>query len=135
MTYENTPAFARQLDADDPLHDFRDRFYIPQRNGKPLVYLCGNSLGLLPKDGRISLAQELDRWEEQGVEGWFSESTESGLEGSGQPWLNYHDTCKAALSQIVGASASEVCPMNALTVNLHLLLASFYRPTERNTRF
>lgn len=126
MTYENTLSFAQHLDQIDPLRSFRGRFHIPQRNGKDLVYLCGNSLGLQPKTVRSALSRELDTWQNLGVEGWF-ESTES----SEQPWLSYHATCKDALAQIVGADPLEVCPMNALTVNLHLLLASFYKPTGK----
>ena len=123
MMYENSLDFARQLDADDPLRSYRDRFHIPEQAGKPLVYLCGNSLGLQPRTARAALEQELDTWQNLGVEGWFHQS-----ESTGQPWLRYHESCKADLAQIVGAEPSEVCPMNALTVNLHLLLASFYRP-------
>ncbi|MVM37682.1 kynureninase [Spirosoma sp. HMF3257] len=126
MTYENSLAFAQTLDEADPLRRFRDQFYIPQRDGNSLIYLCGNSLGLQPKTARAALDQELDTWQKLGVEGWFDKP-----EGAEQPWLGYHNSCKQALSQILGAEPSEVCPMNALTVNLHLLLASFYRPTEK----
>ncbi|GAB2541491.1 kynureninase [Spirosoma aerophilum] len=124
MTYENSLAFAQQLDREDPLRDFRDRFYIPQHNGRDLIYLCGNSLGLQPKSARAALDRELNTWQNLGVEGWFDKT-----EAAEQPWLRYHETCKNALGQILGAEPAEVCPMNALTVNLHLLLASFYRPT------
>ena len=123
MTYENTLAFAQALDRDDPLRHFRDRFHVPQRDGQPLTYLCGNSLGLQPKSARAALEQELTTWQNLGVEGWFDRP-----EGADQTWLGYHNTCKGALAQIVGAEPAEVCPMNALTVNIHLLLASFYRP-------
>lgn len=123
MTYENSLAFAQHLDQVDPLRSFRERFYIPEHNGKPLIYLCGNSLGLQPKTARTALEREFNTWQNLGVEGWFDQT-----EGAEQPWLRYHATCKDALSQIVGASPDEVCPMNALTVNIHLLLASFYRP-------
>lgn len=126
MTYENSPAFAQDLDQTDPLRHFRDRFHIPRGTGKPLTYLCGNSLGLQPTTARAALEQEFTTWQHLGVEGWFTES-----EGNEQPWLGYHTSCKQALAQIVGAESSEVCPMNALTVNLHLLLASFYRPNEK----
>lgn len=129
MTYENTLAFARLLDENDPLRAFRDQFHIPQRDGQPLIYLCGNSLGLQPRSARAALEAELATWQNLGVEGWFDQP-ESGE----QPWLGYHRTCKDALAQIVGAEPAEVCPMNALTVNLHLLLASFYRPTGRKTK-
>lgn len=126
MTYENNLAFAQAFDRDDPLGHFRDRFHIPQCDGRPLTYLCGNSLGLQPKSARAALDQELTTWQNLGVEGWFDRP-----EGAEQTWLGYHNTCKGALAQIVGAEPTEVCPMNALTVNLHLLLASFYRPTDK----
>ena len=126
MTYENTLAFAQALDHTDSLRHFRDRFHIPQRDGQSLSYLCGNSLGLQPKSALTALEQELTTWQNLGVEGWF----EPG-EGTNQTWLGYHTTCKEALSHIVGAEPAEVCPMNALTVNIHLLLASFYQPTDR----
>lgn len=134
MTYENSLAFAQKLDQQDPLRHFRDRFHIPQRDGKPLTYLCGNSLGLQPKTVRSALDQELTTWQNLGVEGWFDRADGPQTEGAEQPWLGYHNTCKEALSQIVGAEPSEVCPMNALTINLHLLLASFYRPTEKKCK-
>lgn len=130
MTYENSPAFARRLDADDPLRHFRDRFHIPQRAGVDLTYLCGNSLGLQPKTARAALEQELTTWQHLGVEGWFERYGIPETEGPEHTWLGYHNTCKDALSPIVGAEPAEVCPMNALTVNLHLLLASFYQPTS-----
>lgn len=126
MTYENTLSFAQQLDQQDSLGAFRDRFHIPQRDGKDLIYLCGNSLGLQPKTARAALEQELITWQNLGVEGWFDEP-----EGAEHTWLGYHNTCKESLAQILGTEQSEVCPMNALTVNLHLLLASFYRPTDK----
>lgn len=125
MTYEHSLAFAQALDRDEPLRPFRGRFHIPQRNGVDLVYLCGNSLGLQPKTARTALEQELATWQNLGVEGWFD-----GPEGAEHTWLGYHNTCKDGLAHVLGAKPSEVCPMNALTVNLHLLLASFYRPTD-----
>ncbi|GAB3720148.1 kynureninase [Spirosoma lituiforme] len=126
MIYKNTLDFARQLDQTDPLRQYRDRFHIPRRNGQELIYLCGNSLGLQPRTARAALDQELNIWQNLGVEGWFDKT-----EAAEQPWLRYHETCKEALGHIVGAQPSEVCPMNALTVNLHLLLTSFYRPTTQ----
>ena len=123
MIYENTLAFAQTLDRADPLRHFRDRFHMPEREGQPLTYFCGNSLGLQPKSARAALEQELTTWQNLGVEGWF----EPGA-GTNQTWLDYHATCKTALAHIVGAEPAEVCPMNALTVNIHLLLASFYQP-------
>jgi len=137
MTYENSLDFARHLDATDPLRSFRDRFHIPLRNGRKLAYLCGNSLGLQPKTARAALEQELDTWQHLGVEGWFEPGRSAGavdLSGAGADytWLNYHERCKDDLASIVGADPVEVCPMNALTVNLHLLLTSFYQPTKKN---
>ncbi|WP_338876507.1 kynureninase [Spirosoma sp. SC4-14] len=129
MIYEHALDFAQQLDHADPLRQFRDRFYIPQHAGKPVVYLCGNSLGLQPKCAREVLNQELNTWQNLGVEGWFEQR-----EGAEQSWLSYHKSCKESLAQIVGAEQVEVCPMNALTVNLHLLLASFYQPTDKKNR-
>ena len=129
MIYENTLAFAQHLDQIDPVRSFRDRFHIPQHNGKPAIYLCGNSLGLQPKTARAALEQQLDTWQNLGVEGWFDTS-----KGADQTWIGYHNTCKDALGHIVGAGPTEVCPMNALTVNLHLLLASFYRPGRSEGR-
>ena len=127
MTYENSLAFAQSLDAADPIRSFRDRFHIPEKDGKPLIYLCGNSLGLQPKTARTALEQELNTWQNLGVEGWLHKTDDTD-----EPWLSYHNTCKTALAHIVGAGPLEVCPMNALTVNLHLLLASFYNPTDTN---
>lgn len=127
MIYENSLAFAQKLDQADLLQHFRNQFHIPQRDGKPLLYLCGNSLGLQPRTARAALDQEFATWQNLGVEGWFDRASDLQTEGI-EPWLSYHAMCKEALSQIVGAEPAEVCPMNALTVNLHLLLASFYRP-------
>ncbi len=100
-------------------------FLIPQKNGQPLTYLCGNSLGLQPASARQALDRELDVWQNHGVEGWF--------EGE-EPWLYYHKYCKEPLARVVGALPSEVCPMNNLTVNLHLMLTSFYRPEGSKTK-
>ncbi|MGA0558043.1 kynureninase [Larkinella sp. VNQ87] len=122
---ENSLAFARQLDQEDPLRAFRDRFYLPQRNGEPLIYFCGNSLGLQPKTVQQALEHELTIWQQHGVEGWF--------EGE-NPWYSIHRRCKEPLAQILGALPAEVCPMNNLTVNLHLLLTSFYRPQGQKTK-
>ncbi len=126
MTYENTLAFARHLDQTDPLGRFRAQFYIPKRGDTDLIYLCGNSLGLQPKTTREAIGYELDVWQNLGVEGWFE--TLPGADNA-ETWLGYHRRCQPALAQIVGATPAEVCPMNALTVNLHLLLMSFYAPT------
>lgn len=124
MHFINDRGFARQLDQDDPLRPFRDRFHIPQRNGQPLIYFCGNSLGLQPKAARTALDHELVVWQDLAVEGWFEHDTT--LQNT--PWLTIHERSKPALAHIVGGTEAEVCAMNNLTVNMHLLLTSFYRP-------
>lgn len=122
MNFQNTLSFARTKDEQDPLRKFRDEFLFPQQNGKPFIYLCGNSLGLQPKSAREVLGKELDNWQNLAVEGWF--------EGN-SPWMFYHKELKKLMAPIVGAMPAEVCPMNTLTVNLHLLLVSFYRPQQK----
>ncbi|MBS7563298.1 kynureninase [Mucilaginibacter sp. Bleaf8] len=122
MNFENTPAFARQLDEKDPLWLFRQLFLIPQHQGKDAVYLCGNSLGLQPKSSAQHIAGQLKVWQDYAVEGWFEPE---------QPWLTYHQQLKAPLARIVGALPQEVTVMNSLTVNLHLLMVSFYQPTKK----
>jgi kynureninase len=135
MTYENNLAFAQTLDQADQLRHFRDRFHIPQRDGQSIAYLCGNSLGLQPKSARAALDRELLTWQNLGVEGWFEPGAhEPEAELPDQTWLDYHATCKNALAAVVGATPAEVCPMNALTVNIHLLLASFYRPDAHRNK-
>ena len=109
------------MDQQDPLHAMRSEYLFPQQNGKPFIYLCGNSLGLQPKVAKEVLGKQLDNWQNLAVEGWF--------EGN-EPWMFYHKELKRLMAPIVGASEQEVCPMNTLTVNLHLLMVSFYRPTK-----
>lgn len=120
MTFENNLAYAQSLDQQDPLKSLRDEFLFPQQNGKPFIYLCGNSLGLQPKSAKQYVDQQLGNWHNLAVEGWF--------EGD-SPWMFYHKALKELMAPIVGASPQEVCPMNTLTVNLHLLMVSFYRPS------
>lgn len=122
MPYENSLSYARQLDQEDPLKDYRERFYIPQVNGKDSYYFTGNSLGLQPKTVRDYVEEELKGWETLGVEGHF--------EAHSKPWAEYHKFSKGALAKIVGAKPVEVVSMNSLTVNLHLLMVSFYQPTR-----
>lgn len=122
MIFENNLAFARNLDQQDPLRELRNEFLFPQQNGKPFIYLCGNSLGLQPKTARLHIGQQLDNWHNLAVEGWF--------EGK-SPWMFYHKALKELMAPIVGANPQEVCPMNTLTVNLHLLMVSFYRPSGK----
>jgi kynureninase len=124
MKFTASLKFAKEMDRKDPLRDFRKSFHVPVADGKPSIYLTGNSLGLQPKSVRPAVIQELDDWGRLGVEGHFH---------SRNPWLFYHKFTKKALAKIVGARTDEVVAMNQLTVNLHLMLASFYRPDR--TRF
>lgn len=119
MNFENSLAFAKSLDQSDPLRQMRKEYLFPQHNDKDFIYLCGNSLGLQPKAAKQVLDQQLSNWQKLAVEGWF--------EGD-QPWMFYHKELKKLMAPIVGASSAEVCPMNTLTVNLHLLMVSFYKP-------
>ena len=117
---------ARARDAADPLAGFRARFALPAGpGGEPATYLCGHSLGLLPLDARALVNEELDDWAQLGV---------SGHEHARRPWVPYHDNLTAGLALLTGAQPEEVIAMNSLTVNLHLMLASFYRPQGRRTR-
>lgn len=120
MQYQDNLAFAQGLDASDPLRDYREQFHIPmQSNGKPYVYLCGNSLGLQPKATAQALQQELTDWANLGVEGHFHAKN---------PWMPYHEFLTEAMARVVGAKPHEVVVMNTLTVNLHLMMVSFYQP-------
>jgi len=119
MNFENNLAFAKALDEQDVLQEMRNEYLFPQQNGKPFIYLCGNSLGLQPKVAREVLDVQLNNWQNLAVEGWF--------EGD-SPWMFYHKELKKLMAPIVGANQAEVCPMNTLTVNLHLLMVSFYKP-------
>jgi kynureninase len=122
MNFSPDEDFARQLDADDPLRRFRERFHIPPtKDGQPYIYLVGNSLGLMPKATRAFVDQELDDWATLAVD--------AHLEGS-TPWYSYHETLREPAARLVGARPHEVVCMNSLTVNLHLLMATFYRPTK-----
>lgn len=119
MKFEENLAFARKLDRHDPLRSFRSEFHVPKVNGKKSVYFTGNSLGLQPVNTAKFLQQELRDWATLGVEGHLH---------AHRPWLYYHRLTKRALSRITGAKPTEVVAMNQLTVNLHLLMASFFRP-------
>lgn len=112
---------ALALDAADPLRHLRDRFEVPSGfNGKPLIYFVGNSLGLMPKTVPALVQQELTDWAKLGVDGHLEGQT---------PWYSYHETVREPLARLVGAKPAEVVCMNSLTVNLHLMMATFYRPT------
>lgn len=119
MNFENNLAFARSLDLQDPLKEMRNEYLFPQQNGNPFIYLCGNSLGLQPKVAKEVLNVQLNNWQNLAVEGWFDGDS---------PWMFYHKELKKLMAPIVGANPNEVCPMNTLTVNLHLLMVSFYQP-------
>ena len=122
MNFQPTLAFARQLDKTDPLRPYRRRFYFPKHNGKDVLYFCGNSLGLQPKGLQPALEQELKHWRDHAVEGHFRGK---------MPWMHYHKFLQPQTARLVGAKESEVVVMNTLTVNLHLLMVSFYRPTKQ----
>ncbi|HMK05510.1 MAG TPA: kynureninase [Ferruginibacter sp.] len=121
MIFQNNLEFARQLDSVDPLKDFRSKFYIPIINGKECIYFTGNSLGLQPKTTQDHVVNELEDWATFGVEGHFH---------ARQPWFSYHEMFPKLLTKVVGALPEEIVVMNQLTVNLHLLMASFYQPTK-----
>lgn len=119
-SFQATEAYARACDQQDPLAKFRDEFYIPILHGKPSVYLTGNSLGLQPKRTQDYVLNELEDWASFGVEGHFH---------ARKPWYSYHEQFPALLQPLLGAHPEEIVVMNQLTVNLHVLMATFYRPT------
>lgn len=121
MKFENSSSFARKLDQQDPLRSFRSRFHLPRVNGKTALYFTGNSLGLQPKTTKNFVNEELEDWAKLGVEGHVH---------SRRPWLYYHKFTKKTLARLTGAKPAEVVAMNQLTVNLHLMLVSFYNPTQ-----
>ena len=123
LEFEPSASFASEMDAQDLLKNFREKFHIPkQSNGEEVIYLTGNSLGLQPKTVRACIEQELKDWETLGVEGHFKAKN---------PWMPYHEFVSEQLAKIVGAKPIETVAMNSLTVNLHLLMVSFYRPTKQ----
>lgn len=122
MQYNSTREFAEKMDLDDPLKGFREKFHIPKtKEGKDVIYFAGNSLGLQPKTVRSYVEQELADWESMGVEGHIHAK---------HPWLPYHEFLTENTAMLVGALPEEVVNMNSLTVNLHLMLVSFYRPNK-----
>ncbi|HSC52565.1 MAG TPA: kynureninase [Phnomibacter sp.] len=118
--YSTELAFAQQMDRADPLSESKSQFHFPQHFGKDAIYFCGNSLGLQPKRVEAAIQAELKSWQQLGVGGYLA---------GANPWLYYQDYCKPVLAGMVGASVDEVTVMNALTVNLHLMMLSFYKPT------
>ena len=121
MTFQNTREFAQQLDTQDELQHYRNEFLFPQHNGKNVIYFTGNSLGLQPKRTKKYVDEVMNDWSNMAVEGHFYAE---------KPWWDYHERFANPLSKLVGANPSEVTVMNTLTVNLHLLMVSFYRPTK-----
>src|SRR5438132_2636035 len=122
MSFSADEEFALKLDAEDPLRSFREKFHLPfGKDGKPLIYFAGNSLGLMPKAARQIVEQELDDWAKLGVDAHLDAKT---------PWYTYHETLREPMARLIGAKPIEVICMNSLTVNLHLMMATFYRPTK-----
>ncbi|HEV7334176.1 MAG TPA: kynureninase [Flavisolibacter sp.] len=125
MEFQNTLAFAQQTDATELSRSFRQHFLLPQHEGKDAIYFLGNSLGLQPRYTAAAINQVLQQWNNLGVEGFFKGEA---------PWLEYHRQLQPALAAIVGAYPEEVVAMNQLTVNLHLMLVSFYQPAGKRTK-
>src|SRR3989440_564877 len=122
MTFSADEDFALQLDAEDPLRQFREKFHLPLgKNGRPVIYFAGNSLGLMPKGARAIVEEEMDNWAKLGVDAHHA---------TGTPWYSYHETLREPTARLVGAKPIEVICMNSLTVNLHLMMATFYHPTK-----
>jgi kynureninase len=121
MDYQNSLEYAQSLDNADELKSFREKFHIPKHEGKDVIYFTGNSLGLQPKATKDYILRELDDWAEHGVEGHFMARS---------PWYSYHEIFPRQLANVVGAFPDEVVAMNHLTVNLHVLFTTFYRPTK-----
>ena len=122
MHFSANEDFALQLDAEDPLRQFREQFHLPLgKDAKPVIYFAGNSLGLMPKPSRQIVEEELQNWAKLGVDAHHA---------AGTPWYTYHQSLRNPVARLVGAKAVEVICMNSLTVNLHLMMATFYRPTK-----
>ncbi len=119
-TFRTERSFPEAMDRDDPLRHFRNRFHIPKTPmGDETVYFCGNSLGLQPKTALDYVIEEMEDWKKLGVEGHFH---------ARHPWMPYHEFLTGSTAKLVGAKPSEVVVMNSLTVNLNLLMVSFFRP-------
>jgi kynureninase len=126
MQFSDNEDFAKQLDAQDSLHVSREKFHLPaNRSGEPLIYFAGNSLGLMPKAAKQIVEQELEDWAKLGVDAHLKAKT---------PWYSYHETLRGPAARLVGAQPIEVICMNSLTVNLHLMMATFYRPKKSRFR-
>jgi kynureninase len=123
-SYIASTSFAESMDANDPLARFKSQFHFPKHEGNDVIYFCGNSLGLQPKNVAAAIETELTTWRELAIGGYF---------GGTNPWLHYQEYTRSTLADMMGAKENEITVMNALTVNLHLLMLSFYKPTA--TRF
>src|ERR1700682_2922630 len=122
MQFSADEEFAQKLDAEDPLRSCREKFHLPLgKDGSSLIYFAGNSLGLMPKAARQIVEQELDDWAKLAVDAHLRAKT---------PWYTYHETLREPTARLIGAKPIEVICMNSLTVNLHLMMATFYRPTK-----
>src|SRR5437764_11927908 len=122
VNFSTDEDFARQLDSEDPLRHFREKFYLPlHKDGEPLIYFAGNSLGLMPRSARELVDEELDNWAKLGVDAHLATRT---------PWYTYHEAVRKPTARLVGGKPLEVICMKSLTVNLHLMMATFYRPTQ-----
>jgi kynureninase len=122
MTFSTDEDFAKQLDAEDPLRELRDKFHLPlAKDGKPVIYFAGNSLGLMPKAAGSIVQEELNNWAKLGVDAHHA---------TGTPWYTYHESLREPTARLADAKPLEVICMNSLTVNLHLMMATFYRPTK-----
>jgi kynureninase len=125
LKYENSLSFAKQQDLADPLKKYREQFYFPQMHGREVVYFTGNSLGLQPKSTQDHILNELEDWATFGSQARLHART---------PWDTYHEPFAVPLAKIVGAKPSEITVMNQLSVNIHLLMVSFYRPDKKRTK-
>ncbi len=122
-SFDRSERFATLMDKRDPLSSYREEFLFPKhKDGKPVIYMAGNSLGLQPMTAKHYINQELKDWADMGVEGHFH---------ARHPWLPYHENLTQASARLVGAKAHEVVVMNSLTVNLHLMMVTFYRPDKK----
>ncbi|MGM1055139.1 MAG: kynureninase [Bacteroidota bacterium] len=122
MEFRNTREFAQSLDKEDPLAKYKDEFIFPAINNKKVIYFTGNSLGLQPKSAKKYVDEVMDDWAKLAVEGHFYAE---------KPWWDYHERFSEKLAKVVGAKPAEITVMNTLTVNLHLLMVSFYRPDAK----
>ena len=124
MNYQNSISFAKSLDKKDSLKSYRKEFHYPKdSNGNELIYFCGNSLGLQPKSALEQIGKEFSIWSKKGVL------------GQEERWIDYHERLIKSSANLVGGRETEVVIMNALTVNVHLLLISFYNPNKKRKKY